>query len=95
MPYCGFFAFISLSLGCIVRATRFALYQKQALHHVLKKEGIRSITTPRRGPSSSWHARQILPGRLSISAAMRAKGYLDVEAANQILAQQVRRESQK
>ncbi len=33
--------------------------------------------------------------RLSIHAAMRAKGYSDVEAADQILVQQVRRESQK
>jgi hypothetical protein len=33
--------------------------------------------------------------RLSIPAAMRAKGYSDVEAADQILVQQVRRESQK
>ena len=33
--------------------------------------------------------------RLSIPAAMRAKGYLDVEAADRILVQQVRRESQK
>jgi hypothetical protein len=33
--------------------------------------------------------------RLSIPAAMRAKGYSDVEAADRILVQQVRRESQK
>ncbi len=33
--------------------------------------------------------------RLSIPAAMRAKGYSDAEAADQILVQQVRRESQK
>ena len=33
--------------------------------------------------------------RLSIPAAMRAKGYLDVEAANRILVQQVLHESQK
>jgi hypothetical protein len=33
--------------------------------------------------------------RLSIPAAMRAKGYSDVEAADQILVQQVRHESQK
>jgi hypothetical protein len=33
--------------------------------------------------------------RLSIPTAMRAKGYLDVEAVDQILEQQVRRESQK
>ncbi len=33
--------------------------------------------------------------RLSISAAMRAKGYSDVEAADRILVKQVRRESQK
>ena len=33
--------------------------------------------------------------RLSIPAAMRAKGYTDVEAADQILVQQVHRESQK
>jgi hypothetical protein len=33
--------------------------------------------------------------RLSIPAAMRAKGYSDVEAADQILVQQVRRKSQK
>jgi hypothetical protein len=33
--------------------------------------------------------------RLSILAAMRAKGYLDVDVMNQILIQQVRRESQK
>ena len=33
--------------------------------------------------------------RLSISAAMRAKGYSDVEATDRILVQQVRRESQK
>ena len=33
--------------------------------------------------------------RLSIPAAMRAKGYLDVEAMDRILVQQVRRESQK
>jgi hypothetical protein len=33
--------------------------------------------------------------RLSLPAAMRAKGYSDVEAADQILVQQVRRESQK
>ncbi len=33
--------------------------------------------------------------RLSIPAVMRAKGYLDVEAADRILVQQVRRESQK
>ena len=33
--------------------------------------------------------------RLSILAATRAKGYLDVDAMNQILIQQVRRESQK
>jgi len=33
--------------------------------------------------------------RLSIPAAMRAKGYSDVEAVDQILLQQVRRESQK
>ena len=32
---------------------------------------------------------------LSIPAAMRAKGYTDVEAADQILVQQVRRESPK
>ncbi len=36
------------------------------------------------------------PGtRLSIPAAMRAKGYSDVEAADQILVQQVHHESQK
>ncbi len=33
--------------------------------------------------------------RLSIPAAMIAKGYTDVEATNQILVQQVRRKSQK
>ena len=33
--------------------------------------------------------------RLSIPAAMRAKGYSDVEAEDRILVQQVRRESQK
>jgi hypothetical protein len=33
--------------------------------------------------------------RLSIPAAMRAKGYSDVKAVDQILVQQVRRESQK
>jgi hypothetical protein len=33
--------------------------------------------------------------RLSIPAAMRAKGYSDSEAADRILVQQVRRESQK
>ena len=33
--------------------------------------------------------------RLSIPAAMRAKGYSDVEASDRILVQQVRRESQK
>jgi hypothetical protein len=33
--------------------------------------------------------------RLSIPAAMRAKGYSDAEAADQILVQQVRRESPK
>jgi len=33
--------------------------------------------------------------RLSIPAAMRAKGYSDVEATDRILVQQVRRESQK
>jgi hypothetical protein len=33
--------------------------------------------------------------RLSIPAAMRAKGYLDVDAMNQILIQQVHREYQK
>jgi hypothetical protein len=33
--------------------------------------------------------------RLSIPAAMRAKGYLDVKAADQILVQQVRCESHK
>ena len=33
--------------------------------------------------------------RISIPAAMRAKGYSDLEAADQILVQQVRRESQK
>ena len=33
--------------------------------------------------------------RLSIPTAMRAKGYLDVEAVDQILVQQVRRESKK
>jgi hypothetical protein len=33
--------------------------------------------------------------KLSIPAAMIAKGYLDVEAVDQILAQQVRRKSQK
>ena len=33
--------------------------------------------------------------RLSIPAAMRTKGYSDSEAADQILVQQVRRESQK
>jgi hypothetical protein len=33
--------------------------------------------------------------RLSIPAAMRAKGYLDVKAADRILVQQVRHESQK
>jgi hypothetical protein len=33
--------------------------------------------------------------RISIPAAMRAKGYLDVETVDQILVQQVRRESQK
>ena len=33
--------------------------------------------------------------RLSIPAAMRAKGYSDAEAADRILVQQVRRESQK
>jgi hypothetical protein len=33
--------------------------------------------------------------RLLIPAAMRAKGYLDVKATDQILVQQVRRESQK
>ena len=32
--------------------------------------------------------------RLSIPAAMRAKGYSDAEAADRILVQQVRRESQ-
>ncbi len=33
--------------------------------------------------------------RLSVPAAMRAKGYSDLEAADRILIQQVRRESQK
>jgi hypothetical protein len=33
--------------------------------------------------------------RLSIPAAMRAKGYLDFKATDRILVQQVRRESQK
>ena len=33
--------------------------------------------------------------RLSLPAAMRAKGYSDVEATDRILVQQVRRESQK
>ena len=33
--------------------------------------------------------------KLSIPAAMRAKGYSDVEAADRILVQQVRRKSQK
>jgi hypothetical protein len=33
--------------------------------------------------------------RISIPAAMRANGYSDVEAVDQILAQQVRRQSQK
>ena len=33
--------------------------------------------------------------RLSIPAAMRAKGYSDAESADRILVQQVRRESQK
>ena len=33
--------------------------------------------------------------RLSLPAAMRAKGYSDVEAADRILVQQVRRKSQK
>ncbi len=52
------------------------------------------MTAPRRRPSFSKPVRQILT-RLSIPAAMRAKGYSDVEAADRILVQQVRHESQK
>jgi len=61
--------------------TLFSLSWKQAFHHVFEKEGVSCEANPTM--------------RLSIPAAMRAKGYSDVEAADQILVQQVRRESQK
>ncbi len=54
------------------------------------------MTALRRRPSSSWPVREANPDtRLSIPATMRAKGYSNVEAADQILVQQVRRKSQK
>ena len=54
------------------------------------------MTALRRPHTSSSHARQMLPqDSQSPLPCMRAKVNLDVKAADQILAQQVRRESQK
>ena len=62
------------------------------------KERIRSMTTQRMQPSSFFlacDANHVTVTRLSIPAAMRAKGYSDVEALDGTLIQQVHCKSQK
>jgi len=75
--------------------TQFSLSWKQAFHHVFEKEGVScGLSCQEGGPLFPGCEANPATG-LSIPTAMRAKGYSDVEAADQILVQQVHRESQK
>jgi hypothetical protein len=69
-------------------------FQKLALQHVFKKEGVQGALNEK-ATRFFIACEANLATRLSIPAAMRAKVYSDVEAIDQILAQKVHRKSPK
>ena len=95
--YRRFTSIVSHSQGLVDSATPFSFSWEPAISTCLSGGSIMSITAPRSQLSSSWPAACSLnpDTRVKIPDAMRIKGYSNVEAANQSLQQQVRREAEK
>ncbi len=73
----------------------FSFNWKQALQHVFEKDEYKVDDHSKKAALFFLACEANPDTRLLILAALRANGYTDVKAADQILVQQVRRKSQK
>jgi hypothetical protein len=91
----GFLIIGSLSPGRIVRVNHFLSIGSKHFNMSSKRKEYKVNDRAKKAALFGLACEANPATRLSIPAAMRAKGYLDVDAMDRILIQQVRRESQK
>jgi len=91
----GFLIIGSLSPGRIVRVNHFLSIGSKHFNMSSKRKEYKVNDRAKKAALFGLACEANPATRLSIPAAMRAKGYLDVDAMDRILIQQVRRESQR
>ena len=93
--YCGFLTIGSLSPGHIICGIHFPSIGNKHFNTSSKRKEYKVDDRAKKAALFFLACEANPATRFSIPAAMRARGYSDVDVMNRILIQQVRRESQK